>query len=214
MNFQLQKIHPSSVYFDQAIAIYEQSLPSNERQPRSVIEDRLDQGLCTLYGVMEDASVIGMMVIWIFEDTPFTFLDYLAIHQDYRGKGIGEFCMQKIKEEFSKLNKSMLIEVEDPDFGEDRVTKVRRIRFYEKCGSKWLVNTPYIIPPLDGTEPTPMLLLIIADEQVTQLDGASVREIIRRIYELVYEKSEDDSLLNSFITKVGDTILLQKYPEY
>lgn len=212
MNYRLEKIFPSDARFEQAIKIYEQSLPSNERQPRSVIEDRLNQGLCTLYGVMEDASVIGMMVIWIFEDTPFTFLDYLAIHQDYRGKGIGEFCMQKIKEEFSKLNKTMLIEVEDPNFGEDRVTKVRRIRFYEKCGSKWLANTPYIIQSLDGTEPTPMLLLIIADEQVTQLDGASVREIIRRIYQLVYEKSDDDSLLNSFIHKTGDVIMLQQYP--
>ena len=213
MNFHLQKLLPSSAYFDQAIAIYEQSLPSNERQPRSVIEDRLNQGLCTLYGVMEDDAVVGMMVIWIFEDTPFTFLDYLAVHQDYRGKGIGEFCMQKIKEEFAKMHKSMLIEVEDPDFGEDRVTKIRRIRFYEKCGAKWLANTPYIIPPLDGTDPTPMLILIIANEETAQLDGASVREIIRRIYRSVYEKSEDDLLLNTFISEVGDTILLQKYPE-
>ena len=107
----------------------------------------------------------------------------------------------------------MLIEVEDPDFGEDRVTKIRRIRFYEKCGAKWLANTPYIIPPLDGTDPTPMLILIIANEETAQLDGASVREIIRRIYRSVYEKSEDDLLLNTFISEVGDTILLQKYPE-
>lgn len=213
MNYRLEKILPSHIGFQQAMAIYEQSLPSNERQPNSVIEDRLNQGLCTLYGVMEGNAVIGMMVIWIFEDTPFTFLDYLAVHQDYRGKGIGEFCMQKIREEFAKMNKSMLIEVEDPDFGEDRVTKIRRIRFYEKCGSKWLVNTPYIIPPLDGTDPTPMLVLIIANEDVTQLDGASVRDILRRIYRSVYEKSEDDLLLNSFINKIGDTILLEKYPE-
>jgi ribosomal protein S18 acetylase RimI-like enzyme len=213
MNYRLEKILPSDIGFQQAMAIYEQSLPSNERQPNSVIEDRLNQGLCTLYGVMEGNAVIGMMVIWIFEDTPFTFLDYLAVHQDYRGKGIGEFCMQKIREEFAKMNKSMLIEVEDPDFGEDRVTKIRRIRFYEKCGSKWLVNTPYIIPPLDGTDPTPMLVLIIANEDVTQLDGASVRDILRRIYRSVYEKSEDDLLLNSFINKIGDTILLEKYPE-
>lgn len=213
MSYRLEKILPPHIGFQQAMAIYEQSLPSNERQPNSVIEDRLNQGLCTLYGVMEGNAVIGMMVIWIFEDTPFTFLDYLAVHQDYRGKGIGEFCMQKIREEFAKMNKSMLIEVEDPDFGEDRVTKIRRIRFYEKCGSKWLVNTPYIIPPLDGTDPTPMLVLIIANEDVTQLDGASVRDILRRIYRSVYEKSEDDLLLNSFINKIGDTILLEKYPE-
>ena len=213
MNYRLEKILPSDTGFEQAMAIYEQSLPSNERQPRLVIEDRLNQGLCTLYGVMEDNAVIGMMVIWIFEDTPFTFLDYLAVHQDYRGKGIGEFCMQQIREEFEKLNKSMLIEVEDPDFGEDRVTKIRRIRFYEKCGAKWLANTPYIIPPLDGTDPTPMLILVVANDKITQLNGASVRDILRRIYRCVYEKSDDDALLNSFISKVGDISLLQKYPE-
>lgn len=212
MNYRLEKILPSHTGFEQAIAIYEQSLPSNERQPRSVIEDRLNQGLCTLYGVMEDNAVIGMMVIWVFEDTPFTFLDYLAVHQDYRGKGIGEFCMQQIRAEFDKLNKSMLIEVEDPDFGEDRVTKIRRIRFYEKCGSKWLVDTPYIIPPLDGTEPTPMLILVVANEKITQLNGASVRDILRRIYRSVYERPENDLLLNSFIDKIGDTISLQLYP--
>lgn len=213
MNYQLKKILPSDNGFEQAMAIYEQSLPSNERQSRSVIEDRLNQGLCTLFGVMEDSAVIGMMVIWIFEDTPFAFLDYLAVHQDYRGKGIGEFCMQKIMEEFAKMNKSMLIEVEDPDFGEDRVTKIRRIRFYEKCGAKWLANTPYIIPPLDGTDPTPMLILIIANKEATQLDGASVRDILRRIYRSVYQRSDDDPLLNSFIIKTGDIILLQQYPQ-
>ena len=213
MNYQLKKILPSDNGFEQAMAIYEQSLPSNERQSRSVIEDRLNQGLCTLFGVMEDTSVIGMMVIWIFEDTPFAFLDYLAVHQDYRGKGIGEFCMQKIMEEFAKMNKSMLIEVEDPDFGEDRVTKIRRIRFYEKCGAKWLANIPYIIPPLDGTDPTPMLILIIANKEAAQLDGASVRDILRRIYRSVYQRSDDDPLLNSFIIKTGDIILLQQYPQ-
>ena len=213
MNLHLQEILPSSDYYEQAIAIYEQSLPANERQPRSVIEDRLNQCLCTLYAVMEEDSVIGMMVIWIFEETPFTFLDYLAVHHDYRGKGIGEFCMNLIREEFKQLNKSMLIEVEDPDYGDDRITKVRRIRFYEKCGAKWLANTPYIIPPLDGTEPTPMLLLIVTNEDVTQLEGTSIKSIVQRIYRSVYEKTESDLLLNSFINKIEEVISLKKYPD-
>lgn len=173
----------------------------------------MNQGLCTLYAVKESEAVIWMMVIWIFEGTPFTFLDYLTVHQDYRGKGIGEFCMNLIREEFSQMNKSMLIEVEDPAYGEDRITKIRRIRFYEKCGAKWLANTPYVIPPLHGTEPAPMQILIVTHEAVTQLDGASVRAILQKIYRSVYERSNEDALFNSFIHKTGDIVLLQQYPQ-
>lgn len=107
----------------------------------------------------------------------------------------------------------MLIEVEDPGFGEDRLNKVRRIRFYEKCGAKWLTNTPYILPPLDGTEPTPMLILAIAGEDVNRLEGPMIQSVFRRIYRSVYGRTEDDQLLNSFIHKIGDHILLQKYPQ-
>ena len=211
MDYSLQKILPSNNCFEQAIAIYEQSLPANERQPRLVIEDRLNQNLCTLYVAMENTTVIGTMIIWDFDGTPFSFLDYLAVHPDYRGKGIGEFCMRIIQGELSESNKMMLIEVEDPDYGEDRVNKVRRIRFYEKCGARWLANTPYILPPLDGTTTTPMLILIVARENVNRLEGAMIQSILRRVYRAVYGRAEDDQLLNSFINKIGDEIFLQNY---
>lgn len=60
----------------------------------------------------------------------FLFIDYLLIHPDTRGKGIGTKVMEKLK----KKGKTILLEVEPVD-QEDEDT-VRRVRFYMKNGFK------------------------------------------------------------------------------
>ncbi|MED1792742.1 GNAT family N-acetyltransferase [Brevibacillus nitrificans] len=61
-----------------------------------------------------------------FED--FLFIDYLLIHPNTRGKGIGTKVLNKLKEK----GKTILLEVEPVD--EQDEDTVRRARFYDKNG--------------------------------------------------------------------------------
>lgn len=185
--------------YESAMAIYLSSFPANERHPLDVVQRRVQSGQSRLFIATMAGEPIGMALLWDFDGIPFVLLDYLAMREDCRGRGLGSDFFRFLSDEIQETGKQVVIEVEHPSFGNNRAQRIRRIRFYLDNGAGILRDVPYWLPPLDGTTPTEMLLLISPADEHRVYSQDDVHMLISRLYAELYGRDENDPLLNSFI---------------
>jgi len=68
---------------------------------------------------------------------------------------------------------------------------------------------PYLLPPLQGIEPTKMILMLFSNNENTIIEGIIVKKLITQIYSELYCREANDPLLNSFIELVPSTVYLR-----
>ena len=192
--------------FSDAMAIYQKAFPSNERQPMDVIERRVKAGNAQLYlGYLAD-TVVSLAMLWNLNGTEFILLDYLAVKEDQGNRHVGSTMFHFLSSLAKDANKHLLLEVEHPSFGLNRIERARRLAFYLKNGASILKDTPYLLPALDGSCPTEMLLLIAPASANCLFERSHIVALIAQVYRELYQKAEDDELLLSFIGRVPERV--------
>jgi GNAT superfamily N-acetyltransferase len=110
--------------------------PVEELKSWRRISDLLDYGVYFAYGYYE-GEVLKAYGFFVHTGT-YALLDYFAVKEEMRGTGVGSACLLAFAEELKEQGYALfLVESEDPKFGktkEDKETRKRRIRFYEKNG--------------------------------------------------------------------------------
>jgi len=195
-------------HFNPAYDIYVEAFPETERHTREVIEQRLSTGQSRLFVGMINNEVVLMSLLFNLSSVKFILLDYMAVSRAYRGQKIGERFLQFISAMLKKENKFLVMEVEDPGYGDNKDQRVRRINFYKRSGAKILKDVNYILPSLNGTQPTEMQLMLLPASEDTIFNREIAQDLILRLYKEVYNRDKDDVLLNSFINKLPATIEL------
>lgn len=198
----------SSSKFDEVLAIYLDVFPASERQPVDVLSERIASGKTILLIAEVKECVVGFAVIWNFEHLDFALLDYLGVHKDWQAMKIGRKVMDEVKRFLSGWGKDLIMEIERPGEGDNREDRLRRLRFYLQNGAFILKDVPYLLPALDGTVPTSMLLLTIPQVEKNVYSGAEIKALIQDIYARVYKKEPDDADLQSFIHLIPEKIEL------
>ena len=186
--------------FERVMHIYTESFPDNERQTRDTLEERIHSGRETLSVAFLKDEPVGFSLVWTLKNLAFDLLDYLAVREASRGSGYGSQIFRETAQRVFHAGRSIVIEVEDPDYGDDSDRKRRRIEFYMRNGAAILEGFSYILPPLDGTRPIRMRLLFFLNEDKRR--GMEMRELgnlIRRIYKDVYGRDGDDPYLQEMI---------------
>jgi GNAT superfamily N-acetyltransferase len=192
--------------FEEAIRIYEESFPSNERQFKDTIKKRIKGNLYQMFiGRLKD-KVVFMALLYPLKNTDFVLLDYMVTEENFRNKGIGTNFIKNILEEIA--SKYLILEVENPRCGNNKEQRERRVKFYKRLGAKEMKNVRYILPPLSGNIPTEMILMILPNYGEGKIDGHIVKKLIIQLYKELYGRNEDDVLLNSFINKINNHIEL------
>lgn len=194
--------------FRQALTIYRESFPENERHRDAVVAQRLENGFYQLW-IGEDSSGVAMFaLLHKLTETGFVLLDYIALRRDVRGGGAGSQFCQRIIERFFAGGERLLLEVEDPNFGDNRQERVRRLDFYRRLGARELLDVPYKMPPLAYGAATEMILLLAPVEGTSSLAGVLVRGLITQIYAELYHRDANDGLLRSILKQVPETVLV------
>jgi GNAT superfamily N-acetyltransferase len=188
-----------SVLFARAIAIYLESFPANERHPEWRIRERVEKGFSKLIIGVADDEVICMALLWDFKESEFVLLDYLAVKNAWRGEQVGSAFFRHLQQLVKSENRYLLLEVEDHRFGGNREQKVKRIKFYLRNGAFQLRNVTYLLPALDGTCPTEMVLMMTPAFHMPYLTREELKSIIQRLYFELYMKTYDDSDLQQLI---------------
>lgn len=113
--------------------------PKDELKPFEMIKKHMSNGIYICLGVFKDDVLIGYAFCLTDPDSNAVLLDYFAVLKEHRGNRIGSSSLGEVCRYFTEeLNFSALIlESENPDFAKDEIdkmTRLRRISFYEKNG--------------------------------------------------------------------------------
>lgn len=203
---QIQNIdHPD---FKVAIALYEQTFPAHERVPVAWIQEAILAKKTQLWGGYYQQQLALMSILYSLPSQDFILLAYLATVPHLRNIKIGSQFLNYIIDFVKNQSKTLVLEVEHPDFGEDRELKQRRVGFYQRLGAKTLKNIIYILPALDGTKTTEMILMIIPNNNLENLNKTVVQQLIRELYTEVYHRDSDDPIFNCIEDIKDDIIIL------
>ncbi len=211
-SIQFQQLLDSSLpAVDAAIALYKQSFPANERHPSRTIRDRIDTQQSLLYVGLAEQTVVFLSLLWPLHNTEFILLDYLATDPNYRGQGIASLFLNQLCDRLQASQQRLLLEVEHPALGKNSTERAKRVQFYQKLGAKVLDSVPYQLPPLDGSQATEMLLMILPAQSGEQLQGSQVRSLIQQLYRDLYHRDETDPLLKQCLSAVPDPVTLTRW---
>ena len=209
MNLKFSKLTDTSSHkFEEVLTIYIDLFPSSERQPPDVVKERIDSGKTVLFIAEIENEVVGFAILWNFDRSDFALLDYLAVDEKWRTLKIGSAIMEQIRRIALNWGKDLILEIELPGEGDNRLVCEKRLRFYLQNGALILKDVPYQLPTLDGTVPTAMLLLAIPIAKTKFYSKEKVTAIIREMYAQVYRKETTDAGLQSFIHLMPEQVEL------
>ena len=209
MGIEFQEIvNVDEDYFHQAIQIYDEAFPSNEKQSLDIIKNRILERKSKLVVGIIESEVVCMSLIWEFDSLDFVLLDYMAVSKNHRNNNLGTQLFQYLSKIISGINKYMIIEVENYLFGNNSTERKRRINFYIQNGAHVLDNVNYILPSLDGTIPTEMMLMISPKYKNNSINSELVRDLISRLYIELYKRNEKDIVLIKMLKQLPNKIIL------
>jgi GNAT superfamily N-acetyltransferase len=167
-----------------------------------------------LYAAVEDNSMTGISLLYIFEYLKMALLDYMAVIPNFQRRGIGRKLFEFTNNELNRFipdNIGMLLEVpkenvSDPD---EWLRRKRRIQFYSRLGVKVLKGVNYLLPiQIDG-DVEEMYLMIKLSKNVTWLSKKNIADFINSVYTDVYDYRKSD-LLNKTIANLPDVIDIEE----
>ena len=101
------------------------------------------------------------------------------------------------------------MEVEDPQDGKNLEERQRRVNFYRRLGAKCLQDVRYILPAMDGTTSTIMILMTFTQGNISVMPRSEVENLLLDLYQQVYNKNADDPLVLDVIQRLPKEIKLQ-----
>ncbi len=198
----------SSIEFEEAIKIYVESFPENERRPIAAIKEMIKMGRsCLMVGKREN-DIVMMSLLYPLKGTSFLLVDYLATAKEYRSTGMGRAFLRHILNGTEDIQPSyIIIEIENPYLDDDE-TKRKRLRFYRSLGMKELQGVRYVLPPFQGTEPVELILMFFSKEDADHLAGEMVRDLVIRLFGELYNRFDDDEFLTLTLRSILDSVPL------
>jgi GNAT superfamily N-acetyltransferase len=163
---------------------------------------------------IEDSSMIGISLLYIFEDLEMALLDYMAITPDFQRHGIGRKLFEFTNNELNRLlpdNIGLSLEVSKVDVSDpyELLRRKQRIQFYSRLGVKVLKGVNYLLPiQVDGNFEE-MYLMIKLSKNMTRISKKSIVNFIDSVYTDVYDYKKDD-LLNKTSANLPDVIDIEE----
>jgi GNAT superfamily N-acetyltransferase len=188
----------SSHRFRQAMRIYLKEFPRDSRLSIDRIRTLLKEGNYQLIVAEKNGQVLGFALIWICRSPAFVHLDYIAVEQKWKGKGIGTALYRWLithVPDFSPRARLLTLEVEDD-----------LIAFYQRSQTRLLHNLSYQFPGPLG--PIPMHLMVHDAQGRTELDRRIVRGVMRALYCGLHRRKPTDPLLHWCLRQVPAKVSL------
>jgi GNAT superfamily N-acetyltransferase len=162
-----------------------------------------------LFVVLEEGTMIGISLLYIFEYLKMALLDYMAVLPNFQGHGIGRNLFEFTHDEFNRLipdNIGMFLEVpkENVVDQDEKLRRKKRIRFYSKLGVKILDEVNYLLP-IEKGDIEEMYLMVKSPTNLTCISKKSLADFIHSVYTSVYNYRKTD-LLDKTITHLPDLI--------
>lgn len=190
---------------EQVHSIYSASFPLSEQVDFGDIVRSIARGDRAMHLAEEHGNVIGFALTKPLSCTNIHLLEYLAVAEGHRNRGVGGKLLQCVVSYLRNEREAcgILIEVERPEEGSEQEGDLRRrrVEFYRRNGATMLEQVPsYRIPNLSGEGSLEMGLmwLRLACQEAT-ISHNRLKDCIVSIYKESYGLSADDPLLQSVL---------------
>jgi GNAT superfamily N-acetyltransferase len=200
----------------QFTSIYEESFPPEERDETASLLDSITEGTRQCHLALDGGLLVGLAVVLPLAGVPAAFLEYLAVARPMRSMGAGGRLLHHLRQALAgetaaggTVAEGLLLEVERPEDseGEERATRERRLRFYQRNGATVLRGiSTYRAPALNGQQGAlPYTLMWLP----TVLGGAAprrddLRTCVTAVLTQSYLLGTDDPLVRQLAAEVID----------
>lgn len=112
--------------------LYMSAFPKEERKPFEVMLEKCEEGSMEMLTIENDGGeFLGLAIFVFYEDM--ALLDYLAIADEKRGKGVGSEALHHLQKHYD--GKRFFLEIEDVKVeSENKEERIRRRAFYLRNG--------------------------------------------------------------------------------
>jgi len=205
-DIKFEEINIDDPQFNEAIEIYNEAFPDKEKRPLNDLKNNINDGEKLFIGKYNNSTIM-LSIIWEIKNTDYLFLDYIAVKKEYRNKRIGTKFLKNIFNIFKNYN-NVIFEVENPEEGENKNQRIKRINFYKKLGAKELTGFKYFLPPRNGKIEN-MVLMILSRNQNEVLNGEKIENILSLIYKHIYHRNNNDETLKNIVNDIPEKIKLK-----
>jgi GNAT superfamily N-acetyltransferase len=174
--------HWDEVLWKKASYIYDQAFRGKGAKSEKIIRNMFKKNICSLHIGIKNSKVITMALIGRLEGTKTLLIDYLAVFEDYRNRGIGQLLLNYIKDWAIENGRfeSIIIEVESKNSQENW----KRIHFWEKCG---FTLTDYVHHYIWVPEPYQAMYIKLQSSSILPEDGEQLFKYISHFHKLSYQ---------------------------
>lgn len=167
-----------------------------------------------LYVAIKDRSMIGISLLYIFEELKMALLDYMAVLPTFQRRGVGGKLFEFTDNELNHLlldNTGMLLEVPKENISDldEWLRRRSRIQFYSRLGVKVLKGVNYLLPIQIDDNVEEMYLMIKLSKNMTRISKKSIVDFIDSVYTDVYDYRKDD-LLSKTTATMPDVIDIEE----
>lgn len=195
----------SGKWAEQVNRIYLGSFRPSHRIEFSEIVQSVAEGRRLIFVADMEGDAVGFATVCPLSYGNSYFLEYFAVDPQLRSAGIGSTLLGRVAQTLrsDQCAAGIIFEVE-PDEGPEAEQNRRRIRFYVQNGAVLMDHVEYHMPALSGEGSMPMTLMWLPlNRPVKTLDNQMLRDYIICIYADIYERQEDDPLLQSILQGVS-----------
>jgi hypothetical protein len=189
---------------DDVKRLYNASFPDEERRAFDDLVTNAYNGEYELYAFVEGFVVEALVFLFTPKDMPYVLLDYFAVIPDKRGAGIGSRSFKVLVKKIQSSKRTLIMEVEDPSYGDDKTEKMRRIAFYLKNGADIIKEYDYVLPDLSGGIKSTKMKLMFSPT-ILYLDVDKLHTFITILFEKLYLRNQEDSILKMNLENLRKT---------
>lgn len=191
--------------FEPFYALFCEALPQSERKSRGDIEALLARSDYRVLIGEEDGTVVTMAIVYAFKTAPVALLEYMATLAARRGIGLGASTFEHAAS--TVPGRAILLEVDsDREESADRNLRRRRRQFYERLGAQVIEGVHYKMPTLANGDQPPAMDLMIRPVSAMSISRRQVEEWIREIYDRVYDRKIDPTLLHGMTAEMVEYV--------
>lgn len=197
------------------MAIYGEAIEASERKPADAIAAYLRDPRYVVLVARDEGRVSGFAMAFMAPDAGFWLLDYMAVDQGLRSRGLGTRLFSAVCAEVDKRAGPLpcVIEIDDPSAQlSPGNNAAARAAFYGRLGCRRLRDIAYILPLAVAGPPPPMQILVHARPAAEWVPRETVRAWLATIYAEVYGCAKDDARIAFMLQEAGPRIRLEPLP--
>jgi GNAT superfamily N-acetyltransferase len=195
--------------FDGLLRVYAAALPAGERKSADALRRMIERPEYLFLAVADADVVVGFAIAIALSDCDAVLLEYMAVEEKHRGRGIGRLLFRAIAGWPEARERFLLIEVDSDRFpSPDAVDRARRKQFYRRLGCRQIEGLTWLMPPVSTAEPPLMDMLAYRHELADSVERQQVRAWLAACYGQVYGVPGSDGRIGTMLNELPETIRL------